>query len=90
MDPQWNYRFPRRHEFPDDNWKFTRKLVRDFLEKDHFVVNVVTSNSDEDEKVVKPVSLAVWELQYEEDSATAMGACRSCALYLSLLLPKGH
>lgn len=32
LDPQWNYRFPHRRNFPNDTWHFTRRRYREFLE----------------------------------------------------------
>jgi hypothetical protein len=26
-DPQWNWRFPYRHQYPEDHYKFTKLLV---------------------------------------------------------------
>lgn len=77
MDPQWDYRFPHRLEYPEDNWSCTREMLSNFLKKDHFVVKVITSKSNEDEDVVKSVALAVWELQYQEATPTAIGVYRS-------------
>jgi hypothetical protein len=32
MDPQWNWRFPHRLQFPEDTRHFTRQKYREFLE----------------------------------------------------------
>ncbi|GAB1319522.1 hypothetical protein MFIFM68171_09732 [Madurella fahalii] len=31
-DPQWDYRFPGRHQYPEDHYKFTRMLIERFLD----------------------------------------------------------
>ncbi|KAK3486068.1 uncharacterized protein B0T23DRAFT_408131 [Neurospora hispaniola] len=32
LDPQWDYRFPLRKEFPEDHYKYTRMLFKYFLD----------------------------------------------------------
>jgi len=78
MDPQWDYRFPHRREYPEDNWKCTRQLMSIFLQKRHLVINVVTSKSNEDDNIVKPVALAVWDLKYQMAESTARSTCYLC------------
>ncbi|KAJ5921078.1 hypothetical protein N7466_009404 [Penicillium verhagenii] len=68
VDPQWDYCFPRRREFPEDNWKHTRSMMADLLQRDHFVVNVVTDGEKGGIIARKVVSVAVWELLLEKDS----------------------
>ena len=75
-DPQWDYRFPRRREYPQDNWKSTRKIFNGFLTgsgEDHYLVKVITSQSNEDDSIVKPIALAVWELQYIKEPSITKG-----------------
>jgi hypothetical protein len=67
MDPQWNYRFPRRREFPEDHWRCTRKMMEDLINDDdhsHTVVRVITIPCGEEGRGSKAVALAVWELQF--------------------------
>ncbi|KAJ5933637.1 hypothetical protein N7454_005966 [Penicillium verhagenii] len=68
MDPMWDYCFPRRGEFSEDNWKHTRSMMADLLQRDHFVVNIVTDGEDGGISPRKVVSVAVWELLSEKDS----------------------
>lgn len=75
-DPQWDYRFPRRREYPQDTWKCTRQMYNRFLtdpEDNNYLVRVITSQSNEDDRTVKPVALAVWELQYMKEGAIPKG-----------------
>lgn len=75
-DPQWDYRFPRRREYPQDNWMCTRQMYNRFLtdsEDNNYLVKVITSQSNEDDRIVKPVALAVWELQYIKEGAIPRG-----------------
>jgi hypothetical protein len=65
MDPQWDYRFPYRREFPQDHWKYTRDMMEEFLHKDHFVTNIVTDGENTDFRSRKAIAVAVWELHFE-------------------------
>lgn len=63
MDPQWDYRFPRRKEFPEDNWNHTRLAYKNLLETPGNIINVVTVQSEKDgEMVHRSIAMAVWEL----------------------------
>ena len=63
MNPQWNYRFPRRKEFPKDNWNYTRLSYKNLLENPGNVINVITVQTEKDgEMVHRSIALAVWEL----------------------------
>ena len=62
-DPQWNYRFPHREEFPEDHWNCTRLMYKNLMEKEGNVINIVTVPSKEDgKKIGRSIALAVWEL----------------------------
>ncbi|KAK7703215.1 hypothetical protein SLS64_009191 [Diaporthe eres] len=63
LDPQWNYRFPLRKRFPEDNYGCTRLMLKSMFEADGVYINVVTFPSPclhEDEEV--PAAVAVWEV----------------------------
>ena len=63
-DPQWDYRFPHRKEYPEDNWRWTR-LMYENLMGDGNAVNVITvpiKKEDGGEVVHRPIAVAVWEL----------------------------
>jgi len=66
MDPQWDYRFPKRRQFPEDNRRCTRKMMERLVnddEKSHTVVRVIAIPSSEKGKTSQAVALAVWEMQ---------------------------
>lgn len=63
MDSQWDYRFPRRKEFPKDHWNHTRMTYKNLLETSGNIVNLVTVRAEKDgETVHRSIALAVWEL----------------------------
>lgn len=63
LDPQWDYRFPRRREYPKDNWNCTRSTFQTFMETPGNVINIITIPTEKDgESVQRAVALAVWEL----------------------------
>lgn len=84
LDPQWNYRYPLRKQFPEDNYGCTRIMMRSMLEDDSNIVNLVTFPSPslcEDEEV--PAALAVWRIS--QDSKLASMSIGSTALLPGLL-----
>lgn len=64
LDPQWDYRFPHRHEFPEDNQNYTKIGYRAFFNapKGATYIMVATAPSLEDPAVTKLVAIAVWEV----------------------------
>lgn len=64
MDPQWPYRFPWRHEYPEDHYKFTRMLVEYFLRLDYDDWLVMVSEDINEEGQLVIVSFSVWEVSY--------------------------
>lgn len=66
LDPQWDYRFPWRHEYPEDHYKYTRMLFEYFLdpEYDDWVVMVIEDSLDpgSDDKAI--VAFGVWDVSY--------------------------
>ena len=63
MDPQWDYRFPHREEFPEDNWTYTRLMYKNLMENDSNVINIITVPSKKNGEIVRrSIAVAVWEL----------------------------
>jgi hypothetical protein len=63
-DPEFNYRFPYRHKYPEDNWKWTRREYEGYIDQpEKFAVLVVTVTVSESDKAVeRPIALAVWDM----------------------------
>ncbi|KAI9775594.1 MAG: hypothetical protein M1839_000995 [Geoglossum umbratile] len=69
MDPQWDYRFPRRKEYPQDTSYWTRRQYEDYLDstKPKYCTMVIAVDVDGDEcnpPASKPVALAVWDITF--------------------------
>jgi hypothetical protein len=64
-DPCWNYRFPYRHEYPQDHREFHRDLIRRFISPEYadWAVMIVESSATPGEKS-KVASFSVWNLSY--------------------------
>ncbi len=68
MDPQWDYRFPLRKKYPQDNYGHTCLMMKSMLEEQSVFINVVTFPAPglrEDEEI--PVAVAVWEVKFNSD-----------------------
>ncbi len=65
-DPQWDYRFPYRKEYPKEHLKYTKMLFECFLNQtwDDWQVMVVEAPSLEDRNVMKVVSISVWDVSF--------------------------
>ncbi len=62
MDPQWDYRFPRWAQFPEDTREHTNVLFSSFLEDTHDRFRVMLAEIDTNEqKTMQPIAHAVWE-----------------------------
>ncbi|KAI1769912.1 acyl-CoA N-acyltransferase [Hypoxylon cercidicola] len=58
-DPEFNYRFPHRHEYPEDNRKWILQEYREYLEQpDKYAVNIVTASDNDD----KAIALSIWDV----------------------------
>ncbi|KAK3491889.1 hypothetical protein B0T13DRAFT_404157 [Neurospora crassa] len=59
LDPQWDYRFPLRKEFPEDHYKYTRMLFEYFLDPsfDDWTVMVVEDVDPAGSEKLKIVSI---------------------------------
>ncbi|KAL2258261.1 hypothetical protein VTK26DRAFT_8513 [Humicola hyalothermophila] len=65
LDPQWDYRFPYRHDYPEDHYKYTKMLFEYFLDPayDDWVVMVV-EDSFEPGGPPEVVAFGVWDVSY--------------------------
>ncbi|KAK3905629.1 hypothetical protein C8A05DRAFT_41430 [Staphylotrichum tortipilum] len=65
LDPQWPYRFPYRHRYPVDHYKYTRMLIEYFLDPayDDWLVMVV-EDSPEPGGPTAVVSFGIWDVSY--------------------------
>lgn len=63
MDPQWNWRFPHRLQFPEDTRHFTRQKYREFLENKtgRWQVMVAEVKPENDVPPVT-VAMAIWDV----------------------------
>lgn len=63
-DPEVNYRFPHREQYPADYMEWTRKEYENYLDQPKkFVVHLIEAPSESDgEVVMKPAALAVWDI----------------------------
>lgn len=66
LDPQWDYRFPLRKQFPDDHFKYTRMLFEYFLDPsyDDWTVMVVEDVDPAGSEKLKIASISVWDVSY--------------------------
>jgi len=70
-DPGCNYKFPYRHEYPEDFWKWTRLEYEEYLDQpEKFAVNVVTAPVTAFGGVVfqEPIAIGVWDVAVETKS----------------------
>ncbi|KAK1783100.1 hypothetical protein QBC45DRAFT_154097 [Copromyces sp. CBS 386.78] len=66
LDPQWDYRFPLRKQFPEDHFKYTRMLFEYFLDPsyDDWTVMVVEAVDPAGGEKLKIASISVWDVSY--------------------------
>jgi hypothetical protein len=70
-DPGCNYKFPYRHEHPEDFWKWTRLEYEEYLDQpEKFSVNVVTAPVTQLDGTVidEPIAIGVWDIAVETKS----------------------
>ncbi|KAK0627476.1 hypothetical protein B0T14DRAFT_136459 [Immersiella caudata] len=67
LDPQWDYRFPYRLQYPEDHYHFTRMLFEHFLdpEFDDWVVMVVEDAFEPDEET-KIAAFGVFNIAFRK------------------------
>lgn len=90
-DPQWDYRFPYRDQYPKDNRNWTRRQYREYLDDpEKYLIMVITAPDAERPISGKPVALAVWNVSNLQRNATARITSKwpryLGAYYLTLLL----
>ncbi|KAF2746991.1 acyl-CoA N-acyltransferase [Sporormia fimetaria CBS 119925] len=63
-DPEFDYRFPYRHEYPGDNYKWIRKEYEEYLDQpEKYAVLVVTAPTLVDSgHCDRVIALAVWDI----------------------------
>ncbi|KAK1836858.1 hypothetical protein QBC39DRAFT_367062 [Podospora conica] len=67
-DPQWDYRFPKRLEFPEDHKKYTKMLLQCFLDPqwDDWAVMVVEEQDPKaKDQAPRIVSFGVFDVSYK-------------------------
>jgi hypothetical protein len=88
MDPQWDYRFPRRKDYPQDTSYWTRRQYEDYLDstKPKYCTMVIAVDVDGDEcnpPTSKPVALAVWDITFmPERDLVANG--KNCTYHVTM------
>jgi hypothetical protein len=58
-DPEFPYRFPHRHKFPEDNRRWLRQEYSEYLRQPGRYAVVVATSKDQ---ASKPIALSVWLL----------------------------
>jgi hypothetical protein len=73
-DPEFDYRFPKRHEFPEDNWEWTKREYEGYLNQpDKYAVLLATlptvcQGHDVERTRPTPIALAVWDVSVTTES----------------------
>jgi GNAT superfamily N-acetyltransferase len=62
LDPQWNYRFPKRQEYPIDHYDGIRSRYREFILNETGQWSVILAEVLNDKGSKTVVSFAVWNL----------------------------
>lgn len=63
MDPQWNWRFPHRLQFPEDTRHFTRQKYREFLEDKTGRWQIMVADiKPENDVATVTVAMSIWDL----------------------------
>lgn len=91
LDPQWHYRFPRRHEFPEDTENYTKIGYKTFFDapKETSYVILATIPSLEDPTVTKPVAMAIWEMtNLKSEVGIPIRSSQKCQYNYSLIKHK--
>ena len=74
-DPQWDYRFLHKHEFPEDHYKYTRLLFEQFISpaNDDWYVMLAESSTFDTSGPGKIVAFAVWDVSYVNQAKKGPG-----------------
>lgn len=63
-DPQWQWRYPYRKEYPEDHYYYTRTYYADYLDMTfagHNTIMLAEMPSDEDHSTLKVVAVSIWD-----------------------------
>jgi hypothetical protein len=63
-EESWDYRFPYRHEYPEDHWKFAKSYVEFMLNEENEDFEVWIVEVEEPESSWKAVALSMWDVSY--------------------------
>ncbi|KAH0557019.1 hypothetical protein GP486_005191 [Trichoglossum hirsutum] len=65
-DPCWDYRYQYRHQYPEDNLRYTKHIFQLYIDPryDDWRVMVAEAPSLENPSVTKIVAVAVWDVTY--------------------------
>jgi hypothetical protein len=65
QDPQWNWRFPYRLQFPEDNRGFTRIRYEEFLRNadGQWLVMLAEAREFNGEAVPNAIAMAIWNVK---------------------------
>tara|TARA_R110002060_G_scaffold15727_12_gene21975 strand:- start:2066 stop:2506 length:441 start_codon:yes stop_codon:yes gene_type:complete len=63
-DPEFDYRFPKRDKYPEDNRKWIKREYQAYLEQpEKFTVMIITTPVERDGQVAsRAIALAVWDM----------------------------
>ncbi|KAH7377964.1 acyl-CoA N-acyltransferase [Cadophora sp. MPI-SDFR-AT-0126] len=63
-DPEFDYRFPKRDKYPEDNRKWIKREYQAYIEQpEKFTVMIVTTPVEKDGQVAsQAIALAVWDI----------------------------
>jgi hypothetical protein len=63
-DPEWNYRFPARAQYPEDNRKWTRLEYEEYLQQpEKYAVLVVDAHfNNKGKNACEAIALGVWDI----------------------------
>jgi hypothetical protein len=63
-DPEFDYRFPYRKDYPEDNWKWTRREYQGYLAQPskYAVLVAVTDVATEKGTISRAIALGVWDV----------------------------
>jgi len=73
-DPEWQYRFPYRHQYPEDHWACTREPYKQILEAGageeggSLVMHVVTLKTEGSTERARPIAVSIWEHLQSNDT----------------------
>lgn len=70
-DPEFNYRFPYRQEYPEDNWKWVRREYASYVDQPKkyavLVVTALVAGADAPPRR-EAIAVGVWDVATETES----------------------